>query len=164
MKSKSKEDKYKKWLKNVESAGTSANAFGWLLLVLFPLLILLLSSSSDYETATVLIIWFIGLPIFGFYIYSGKYIKSLRVSSIGGFLLFNAITGLLLFQGIIPLILSIQSFIGYYSFRKLKKVNNTIGGQDEEEWGQVVSTLDIVLFTIFALVGTFIIVGALSNN
>lgn len=160
--SKITDETINKWLKSIETAGTSANAFGWFMLAVAPLLILILSSSSDFNMFTVLTMWAFLVVLTGLYITTGKFIKNMSNEHVGKYLLFNAFSSIILVQGILPLILCIQSFVGYFNFRKLVKNTDIVIKIDEEK--SKISTKEILIFIIIAIVGTVVIVFTLSSS
>lgn len=104
-----------KHLKRVENAGTSVNALGWILLALTPAYIWLYTYEQAYVYYFALVI---GVVVSIFFISTGKYIKKFTGKHIGKLLILNGLFCLLLARGIIPLIVSVQCFMGYYSLKK----------------------------------------------
>ena len=145
-------EQIKKWLKHIESAGTSANAFGWVILGLFPIVNFGLGYSGS---ATAVILWVVFItPLTGFYIYSGKYIKYMRGPAVSKFLLLNAFSSILLIRGIIPLILSINSFIGYSSYRKVSKTDIVVNVQEDKA---AITSTEIALFVAIFIIGLILV-------
>lgn len=145
----------KKWLKSIENAGTSANALGWVFLAAFPLLALGLGITGNVVT---LVVWaLLYAPLMAFYIYSGKQIKYLCSHRVSGYLLINAISSLFLIRGIIPLILSIQSFVGYYSFKKLDKTDIVINLDEDDIRNSTLKPIEIVLYIVIYVTGLLIL-------
>lgn len=117
-------DEINKLIKRIDNAGTSAIAFGWLLLVISPIFIYLASSSGSIDKTISAVFWVLAVLIALEFIYSGKQIKAIKGRSVGIALLFNGFLSIILARGIIPLILSYQSFSGYFALKKLKKIEH----------------------------------------
>lgn len=152
------DDEIRKWLKSIKNAGTSGNALGWFLIFFAPLLFLLLASSGEYDTATLFIIWLVIIPMSGYFIFSGKYITALRGESIGYYLLINGFLSLVLLQGLIPLIVSLQSFFAYSRYKKLARIDVTINPDYKHA---KIGYKEVTIFSIAVIFGTVILVSAL---
>lgn len=141
-----------KWLKGIETAGTSANAFGWVILCAYPVFSYLLGQTGHVKT---IMIWFVFiLPLMAFYIYSGKYIKHMVGPNVPYYLLANAISSILLIKGLIPLILSYQSFKAYAYFSKVSKTDIVVKTDENKSR---INNSEIVTFIAILIVGSLIV-------
>jgi uncharacterized membrane protein len=110
-----------KHLKRAEDAGASANALGWIGLAISIGYVWLLNNPDDVYGLCIASI------ILGYYfIKTGKYIKNFSGRHMKLFLWLNGFVSLLLARGIIPLIVSVQSFMGVYSLGKVDRIDSTI--------------------------------------
>ena len=99
--------------------GSSTRVTGWFFIFLFPIIAFLLGWTGNYS----LIPWYLILvvPISVFFIVSGKYIMSNGGKAVPAFLIINIILGFATFPTLLSLIIAIQSFIGYFHYRWLRK-------------------------------------------
>ncbi len=133
-------------LSKVKNAGQNTEIIGWLAIAVGAIAIWL-QGHNGYQAIAI---WFIYLIIGLYFIYSGKYIRYARGKHIAGLLLLNGFLLLALTPGIFPLIVSIQSFVNYGRYRKLK---NKFKPKFSKHPSLQISTSQAIVFVVLILAG-----------
>ncbi|HEV2402759.1 MAG TPA: hypothetical protein VGS08_01020 [Candidatus Saccharimonadales bacterium] len=133
-------------LNTIKNTGQNTEIIGWLLLAVGAGVIWL----QSYDGPQAVGVWIFYLIVGLYLIYSGKYIRYARGKHIAGFLLFNGFLLLLLTPGILPLIVSIQSFINYGRYRKLK---SKLKPKFTKHQSLHISTIQAIVFTVLIAAG-----------
>lgn len=109
-------EQVQKDIKTINTAGKSAATLGWLGLVLLPLYFAGFGLSGQPSAVGRFLL---GSTLCVVYILGGAYIQRSKNKSTRRVLLFNAISSLLLFRGIIPLFVCAESFWGQAAMKRL---------------------------------------------
>jgi hypothetical protein len=148
---KSVEEQVDIHLKRVESAGTSTNALGWISFPVSVGVVLLVSSDVEIMYYTLFFMTFLSLYL----IWSGKYIKGFSGKHVRSLLFMNGLICLLLARGIIPLIVCIQSFMGFYSYGKADRLDDELVIKSESS---SLNGTELMIFIVMVLIMTFVTV------
>lgn len=143
-------------LDKIRSAGRSAEALGWLVLAIGTFNFWLWGSTVLLS----FILWAAALLLALWFIFSGKRIRYGPDKNTGRYLLANGFTSLLGATGIIPLIVSIQSFVNFVRYRRLvKKYKPSINRKVKPP----ISAKEKIAFSIIFLV-SLVSLGLRINN
>jgi hypothetical protein len=136
-------DLIKKHLKRAEDAGASANAMGWISLAISIGFVWLF---DDIDTVYGILVF--SVPLSFYFIKTGKYIKNFSGRHMKLFLWLNGFFSLILARGLIPIIVSVQSFMGVYSLGKVDRIDHTISVKSEPS---ALTPKERTIFTVLAI-------------
>lgn len=141
------DSKQTKWLNSIKSAGGGAEVLGLIVLVFTALSLCM--QRIYYDPTSLMFWWLLVVAGSGYLVWSGNYIKNNKGNATQALLFANGIMCLLGVRGLIPIIVSIQSFVGFSAYRKLKKSNRL--PIQQKDLG--VSKKEIIIFITLAVIG-----------
>lgn len=147
--------KIKKDIVSYKEGGKAAIAVAWLLILSHCLLVGIFGKDI-YEPGAVLALWLLIILPYSIYLFvSGFYIKSRNNHITKNLLLLNGFAIILLSWGIIPIIASIMSFVGYSKYKKLERTKKI--PPDSNKW--LPSLWIVIIYVVFSMVYTLYLVN-----